>query len=80
MTRIGTQSATNLVMSVSDFMTITRLHLKWSDWTKTDTESTPRTRIDVKVVPGSLPDLIVGWLGELVEKQVVAPPKKKALD
>lgn len=33
-------------------------------------------RLNVKVVPGSSRDLIVGWLGDALKIKVMAPPEK----
>ena len=36
----------------------------------------PSARLNVKVVPGSSRDEIVGWLGDALKIKVMAPPEK----
>jgi len=35
-----------------------------------------KNRLDIKVVPGSSRNEVVGWLGECLKVKVVAPPEK----
>jgi uncharacterized protein len=38
--------------------------------------STPRIRLQVKVVPGSSRACVAGWLGETLRVRVTAPPER----